>query len=241
MLYRSNRFFLAILAMLLAQNVSAAEVLVNGGFESGDFTGWSVTANGASSCDSDWTVVTTNSICSSVSDPAPAEGVYQAANSFDGNGPQEFRLVQAVSVPSGVQAATLSWQQQYRVSNGGTEPRTFEVLITDAADSATLATIDSQSFTGSTNSGGWDTISFDISSALAPLAGQSVNIVFRNFIPEAFTGPGNFALDDVSLDITAAEPAPVPVPLLPVWALLLLGALVTGVAGRHSRRIRNPR
>ena len=51
-------------------------------------------------------------------------------------------------------------------------------------------------------------ISIDITDLLAANAGSEVELRFTNVIPEGFTGPGGFGLDDVSLSITAVpEPS----------------------------------
>lgn len=166
--------------------------------------------------------------------PNPFAGTYAAYNSFDGNGPQEFRLRQSVTLPSSIQSASLSWTQAYTVSVGGAA-RTFEVLITNAADTAVLATINTQSFSG-LSSAGWTTFNANLGAALTPLAGQTVNLVFRNFIPENFTGPAGFGLDNVALDVTAQ---PASIPTLSEWGLIVLSsvmALMTVFTLRRQRR-----
>jgi hypothetical protein len=50
-------------------------------------------------------------------------------------------------------------------------------------------------------------IAADISSALAVLGASSYVLAFEQFVPQNFTGPAQFAIDNVSLDVKVPEPA----------------------------------
>ena len=228
--------------LALSFTASGQQLIQNGGFESGDFTGWTATNQGTGSCATDWTVGTSGSAtgCTSVADPF--EGDFAAYNSFDGAGPLEYRLSQTVSLPSGITSAELAWVQSYALSIfSGASPRTFNVLITDADDATVHGTVSSQSFSGSESSGGeWEQFNEDVTSVLEPLGGSTVNVVFVNVIPESFTGPAGFGLDAVSLTVEATPPAPVEptaIPSLSSLGILLLALIMAGIAyGRFGSR-----
>lgn len=176
----------------------AVQVVMNGGFETGDFTGWSTAATG--SAFRPWAVLGDGFRGGFGMDPTdPPEGSYDASHGFDGAGPLDLLLMQEVSLPEGV--ATLSWQEriQWNFTLGGapTLPRTHDVEIRDPATDEVLANVRSFS-TGTeqpTGDTGWQTFSGDVSA----FAGETVLLVFRQHVPEPFRGPGQFEVDDVSL------------------------------------------
>lgn len=215
------------------------EILANGGFEAGVFSPWTRTLLGAGSCDTDWTLCTSGAASGCIgfapygSFVSPVEGRFAAYNSFDGNGPQTFRLQQAVIVPTGVASATLQWTQAVGIGNAGSGglPRTFLVQILDATASSVLATVDSQSYPpgpGQTLFQDWNARTFDVTAVLQSLEGATIRLAFSNVIPQSFTGPASFALDAVSLDVQL-----VPEP----GSALLLGSGLLGIgSARRGRR-----
>ena len=191
-----------------AQAVAPSELLVNGSFESGDFTGWTtVTTAGPFR---PWRV-------SPAADPLsggfgmlqtqPQDGAFVAWNGFDGAGPMEFQMYQDVTISAG-STATLSWMDrvQWNFTLGApvTVPRLYDVEIRDPGTNAILQNVFSFSTgtqatnpTGNTN---WQAHSVDVSA----FAGQTVRIFFREQVPQAFTGPGQVEIDAVSLIEDAA-------------------------------------
>lgn len=163
----------------------------------------------------------------------PVAGTFAAYNSFDGAGPLEFRLEQQVSLPSSVVFAQLNWQHTYNVDyafvDTATVPREFRVELLDATGTTLLQTLYSQTIEPIDQSveSDWQPQSLDVSGALGPLAGQTVTIAFVNEIPEVFTGPGGFGLDETSLSAFGQTS---PIPAVSPGLLLLLIVLTGGLA-----------
>ena len=215
-----------LFACLFFGNANA--MLINGGFETGNFTGWGVTSNGSGGCDTDWNVSSVGGNTATNCQPGvfggsfpgtPVEGNFAAYNSFDGDGPQEFRLTQSFLVPLSIGSATLSWLETYNVdlTVGAIVLRDFIVELTDATDSVSLGIINNQSIgvLGDQVEIDWTAFSEDISGLLSAHAGETVTLAFSNIIPENFTGPAGFGLDDVSLEITTSNvPEPASIALL---------------------------
>ena len=183
-----------------AAPASAAELLTNGGFETGTFSGWTTTQ--LSSPLTPWTVATAANSGYFVA-ASPQQGTYDALNGFDGNGPGHFTLSQTVSIPAG--RTILSWKDriQYAMSQGAAA-RLLEVKILDPTTDAVLGTV--YTFTTGPGDGtccsippghdiGWQTHSFDISA----YGGQTVKLVFDETIPANLSGPGQIEFDEVSV------------------------------------------
>lgn len=194
-----------------------SQVIVNGGFETGNFSGWSASSSNAhldptvpGNCDQPWAVASTGAgapsllgtNCFTVADPI---GSFAAYNSFDGDGPQSFTLSQTVVVPiGGVASALLSWAETYRVANSGLA-RQFNINI---IGSSTVNIFNETFIEGSGPIIDYQQLTFlghnlDISTALGAFAGETVQIAFVATIPETYTGPGGFGLDTVALDVVA--------------------------------------
>ncbi|MGR9053198.1 MAG: hypothetical protein ACU84J_11160, partial [Gammaproteobacteria bacterium] len=129
---------LLLLSAILTSPAEAVELLINGNFETGDFSGWTATANGTGGCDTDWNVSSIGGSTATGCQPgvfggnfpgAPGEGTFSAYNSFDGDAPQQFRLTQSFVVPVNIGNATLSWIETYNVdlTAGATTTRSFTV------------------------------------------------------------------------------------------------------------------
>jgi len=219
MIKKQNFIALALfLAFPIYAMTAQASLINNGGFETGDFTGWVVTTNGSGGCDTDWNVSDTGTAtgCTAVADPI--EGIYAAFNSLDGNGPQTFRLEQAFLVPMDISSAEISWADTAIWNVGGTA-RTFTVDLLGTSN------IFTKSFVG-TGTQDWTTRSFDLTTILQDNEGMMLSLAFTMNIPQVFTGPAGFGLDSVALN------AVVPVPAA-VW---LFGTALIGFIGFSRRR-----
>jgi subtilisin family serine protease len=179
----------------------AGNLIANGSFESGDFTGW--TAVETATPFVPWLVSGAGDGSGFFPPTSPQDGQFVAWNGFDGAGPMEFVLFQDVTIPAEAASATLEWQDrvQWDFTLGGNSAlaRDYEVAILDPSDDSVLATL--HSFTTgpeSTNpfgDTGWLSHSVDVSAFI----GQDVRVHFLEVIPEAFEGPGQYELDGVSL------------------------------------------
>ena len=216
----------AALALALGVQAHAAPVLTNGGFETGDFTGWSVTANGIGGCGTDWNVSNLGIATQCLPVANPVEGQFAAYNSFDGAGPVNYTLKQSVALGS-VSQASLSWQHAFEVNVFGLA-RTFSMSFLDSNDQL-IGEVFSQSFeNGTFGSQGWVANNMDVTALLAGYSGQTVQLVADVFISESFTGPAGFGLDAVDLDVVSVVPVP--------GALVLLLGGLGGLGALGARR-----
>ncbi len=191
-----------------AQSVPVGLGIINGGFETGDFTGWEILAAGNALVP--WTVSGAGSGSGYGLIPTqPPQGSFAAWNGFDGAGPMEFLLSQNVLLPAN--PVTLAWKDRVQWNFGfvggiATEGRTAQVQVRhpDGALLATLYSFDTQpeyiTVAGDT---GWQSHSV----SLGDFAGQLVQLVFVQRAPQIFTGPGQFEIDDIALqNMPAAAP-----------------------------------
>ncbi|HUR55183.1 MAG TPA: pre-peptidase C-terminal domain-containing protein, partial [Gemmataceae bacterium] len=182
----------------------SSNLVNNGSFETGDFTGWSVSTTGFPFVD--WTVSGAGDGSGFFPGTSPQDGALVAWNGFDGGGPMEFSMFQDVAIPAGIPSATLSWQERiqwdFALTGSATEARTYQVLVQNPGTGATLGTLYSFS-TGTAHvvgDTGWQTHTADLSA----YAGTTVRLHFREVIPEAFTGPGQIEFDAIRLDFPRA-------------------------------------
>ena len=200
---------IAVAALLITTHAGAnginVELLVNGGFETGTFAGWTATSNGIAEL-TPWTVGGAGG--GFFSNTSPLSGNFDAYNGFDGDAGLVYELYQDVVIPPN-HTATL--YTNHRIVYDSLEifstlDRIFEISIRDV-DNDVLTTLFSQSITmngAPLTDLGWNAQSFDVSAH----AGSTVRVHFREFIPENFTGPANIELDDISLvAVLVPEPA----------------------------------
>lgn len=213
----------------------------NGGFESGDFSGWAVGDNGLSPLDP-WQVCPADS-CGYFFNNQPIEGTFDALNGFDGEAGYEAFLFQDIEVPAGGGMLSLSDRIQYdgfgitgtAVDGGpsgpdaapsgpdaapsgpdaapsgpdaapgdidgggipGSLPRTYDLQLRNMNDEILEVlhheeiVLAGQSYTDL----GWRQRTFDVSA----YAGQTVRLYARLFVPETFTGPAQFEIDNLTL------------------------------------------
>ena len=185
-------------------NAIPTETIVNGDFETGTLTGWTKVITGPGL--NNW-VINNGGL-----DPpgpfgptAPISGNFDAVNI--GNRAGEQILKQSFTVPTKVVSAQLSWDDRIRTTGAFRDPsQEARVQIRDSAGTTVLATV------FSTNPGdpifqiGPNTRSFDITSILVPLEGQTVTLVFDYRVCCLFS---NWNIDNVSLLIETSIPAEV--------------------------------
>jgi hypothetical protein len=186
-----RRLCAAVAAVVVVAAMSAAsavaaptEVIVNGGFETGDFSGWTVSDTAVPLCA--WAI----DGCAVAAGGANS-GAHYAGNGFDGN-PGEYVLAQVVALPAGT--ATLSWFESEYASYGGAQ-RTLEVQVRDASGTTVLGTPYSYTLPFNSFTSGWTNRTVDLSS----FTGQTIELRFVETIPETYTGPAGWGFDDISL------------------------------------------
>ena len=174
-------------------------VCPNCGFETGDFTNWTI--QDLTSPLFSLRVVPAGTSTGFFFPSAPTEGNFAAFHGFDGDGPGVISVGQDFDLHPGSPSATLTfdyriaWDLNGPVGNPATQPRTLEVLVEPAGGGIPLQTDviiiappgtenpDSGNLTGSVD--------------LTPFIGQTVFIRFVWVVPEDFTGPGTAQLDNI--------------------------------------------
>lgn len=200
---------LLLLTLLLARSSTAApvELLVNGSFETGTFTGWTAAVN-PNRPFFPWAVSRTGGSGYGLATVSPQDGNYAAWNGFDGSGPLEFTLKQRISLPTN-HTVTLSWKHraQWDFSLGAiaTQPRMLLVELLAPQTSIVVTQVYSfstgtqaESISGDT---GWVSLSADLSS----FAGSDFDLQFREVIPQLSTGPGQIEFDAISVKSELAD------------------------------------
>ena len=178
-----------LMLILLPLNTKAAELVVNGGFETGNFSGW--TATNASSAWRLWTVSSsgfggdeggggfTIPTVTSVQ-----QGTFNAWHGVTAGANQSFTLVQQITLPAATNVR-LTWKDKYQMNHTqfctscGTATYAVEVLNTSNTLLQTLYTVTTNS--GTNTNTGW----INHIASLTPYAGQSIRIRFRTTVTNA--------------------------------------------------------
>lgn len=189
-----------VVVLLLVFVVPSFANVTNGGFETGDFTGWSATYTGSSPYVS-W-MVSPAGFTDSFFTSSPNTGTYDALNGFDGDGPASYLLYQDVVATDSVGNLEFAYRAQWDMTFGATLDRTISVEVTDL-DTATIVEsrllLTAQANT--TNYGGpWI---YDNMTSFAAVPGHTYRIQFEAYIPQAFRGPGMLEFDDIAITFTA--------------------------------------
>ena len=133
---------------------------------------------------------------------SPQEGSKVAWHGFDGSAGTRFQLGQIISIPADASTATLRWRDRGQWNFFAPEPiqpRQALVVILEPNPPFNFLALADLRTTGTVPIGpvdwGWREATFDMSG----FAGQDVLLFFQQSIPEDFTGPGQFEIDDVSM------------------------------------------
>ncbi|WP_438968822.1 HYR domain-containing protein, partial [Nonlabens sp.] len=168
-----------------------SQVIQNGSFESG-LTAWTAINNPNPL--SPWTAAP---IIDTGFFPAisPIDENFLAGNGFDGETGTAI-LYQDVNIPAN--GGTLTWDDQldYDLLNfcDGCSSRIYEVQIRDLSNNVLATAKSVTALAGTSVDGDWISNSYNMNA----FSGQNVRIVFVQNIPDDYSGPGAFGLDNVS-------------------------------------------
>jgi hypothetical protein len=174
---------------LLTAGVANAQ-FTNGGFETGDFTGWTA-------IDTQSSPFFTLTVNSSSLFGSPSEGAFQAYHGFDGSGGL-ITIAQDVNVDG--RDLVFDWAAYaYMVPFGATLDREFNVNIREVGSGSLLQSTNVYTaVAGAANNTG--VIILDEVVDVSAFEGQFVTVEFEWTVPESFTGPGAATLDDVRFE-----------------------------------------
>jgi hypothetical protein len=173
--------------------VRSGEFIVNGGFETGDATGWRLTAsNGA------WTVNagTFDPRGPAVAQP-PIDGNFDLVS--DQGGANLNRAIQTLSVPLELHSATLTWSDRLNSAAAWSDPGQEYRVVIRALDLTPIAEVFSTSAGDAQVQLGPNARSANLTAALQALKGQTVLISFEQQATSNFV---TLTLDKVSLQMT---------------------------------------
>jgi hypothetical protein len=208
-----NRLVLLIaISLPLLAIASRGAVIINGGFETGDLTGWTLTGETENSFDSrveggDFTGASNWANQFEFFTPESMEGSYSFFSGFDGP-IQEITLSQDIGVIDENTTAVsfdvrAGWDLETFAEQSGyssIEDREIKVVITDNETGETLL---SQSlFNAVGNEKNLDSGLQTVGINFQNIVGSDVTMSFVQNIPQAYTGPALIQLDDIQLQQT---------------------------------------
>jgi|GEM_PF-648528 len=194
--HRSCTLAFALLFGLAAGSASAQ--IENGSFETGDFTGW--TAEDLADPLLDLQVAELGAVGYFGLTNEPTNGDFSAVNGFDGAGPGTISLSQDVFVPASTPTLLVDFMAQWdllTVVNTSTTDRTFRVAVQEVGGGAGLADI--EVFRAPAQTVNLDGDRFTAAVNLSAFKGQTVQLDLAWDVPEEYTGPAFFDLDNVRL------------------------------------------
>lgn len=244
-------FFLAVAAalMLTVRSISATELITNGGFETGNFTGW--TATNATNPWMNWAVSPAGAGGNFVPVPvitSPREGVRDAWEGIACNAGAAFTLDQLITIPA-ASTASITWRHRYQMNLSGFCGTTgstacgnavyaVQILNTSNVLLQTLYTVTTASSTNTDT--GWQ---YNLRN-LSAYAGQTIKIRFMTTVSITWAGPGQLEVDAVSVQtpgVVTAATASIAGRLTTSDGLPINGGTVTLTDGPDTRTaISNP-
>ncbi|MEM1450385.1 MAG: hypothetical protein AAGI22_14810 [Planctomycetota bacterium] len=170
--------------------------VVNPGFETGDLAGWTF-SDFANPVIPPLAVPAGFNPGFGFAPSAPTEGTFSLVHGFDAIGPDSLVLSQVVTVDASMTPLTFDWRAAWDMLTvpGSTQDRTFDVVVRDEATNAELARTRLLTAGAGTQNPGTGTTRAVVD--LAAFLGQTVRVELEWFVPEAFTGPAFFELDNV--------------------------------------------
>jgi hypothetical protein len=137
---------------------------------------------------------------------APSDGNFCLTFGFDGGGPGQIRAALDVVLPPSPVTLTFTYRAGWDMQNysGSTKSRTFGVTIEPYGGGTALQT--NTLLTAAPGTANYDTGNIVASIDLSAFSGRAIRISFDANIPEYFTGPGFFQLDNIVLSYQAVPP-----------------------------------
>ena len=201
-----------LIPLFLLPIISYSATIINGGFETGDLTGWTLIGETENSFDSrveggDFTAATAWANNFNFFTPDNMEGNYSFFSGFDGPVQEitlsqdigvidEFTTAVSFNVRAGWDLETYAAQSGYAVI----EDREIKVVITDNTTQQTLL---SQSLFNAVGGekvldSGLQTVGINFQN----IVGSDVTMSFVQNIPQGYTGPALIQLDNIQLQQT---------------------------------------
>lgn len=224
----------ALVFAAAAVPAQAGQLLVNGGFETGNPMGWTISGVNGSGCAQNFNVGA-NGFASGCTgyNPIPSgfvnphSGTYAAYAAFDGSGPLNHTITQQFNLAGNYNKATVSWFDALGFGAGWSYPQARVYTVSLLNNQGTVvADLLSTSYSQGGTFQSWTEHTADISAYL-PALGTEGFLRFNLSVPQSFTGPAVFGLDDVALN---ASQVPEP------GSLAILGVGLLGLALSRRQR-----
>ncbi len=187
--------FVSSILFLPLVSYSQTNLLTNGSFEIGSFTGWIKTTTQTTHYCTSWTIESAGRVCHGNA-TAPQEGAREVLTGFDGSG-GVMTLYQDVAIPalSGTRL-TFSFRSQTLIGDPASQNRTFTVQVRDTSNNVLQTVYQYVATSGGNRDSGWRTEQISLNNYF----GQTIRLTFVLNIPQAFKGPGQFELDNVIIE-----------------------------------------
>jgi hypothetical protein len=204
---RTSLLFMVVLVLMFSglRQVKAVDIMTNGSFETGDFTGW-----GTKDIAEPFYTLDVRVAGTSPEDgfygfflAAPTDGSFAATHGFDGEGPDTIEIFQDVAIPAGHSAIlTFDWRAGWDFTLGiPANVRTLDLVIEPAGGGSPLSTTNILAADPAVDMVLLDTGPNSDSVDLSQFAGSSIRINFLSTIPDEFSGPAHMQIDNVVLDV----------------------------------------
>lgn len=193
-----------VTTLCFSSSARAAELITNGGFETGNFTGW--TAVNAAGSFRNWAVTGSgfggNDGGAFVPVPNATNvisGSFNAWNGVTANANSPYTLTQQITIPIGVNVR-MTWLDRYQMNHTqfcttgcGTATYSVQILNTSDVLLQTLYIVNTPTNTNSNT--GW----VSHLANLTAYGGQTIRIRFRAINTVTLAGPGQLEIDAVSV------------------------------------------